>query len=84
MNGTQQPDRLNCVEKPTDIRKAYYLCGCTREYTTDDVPKHCPCCAFRMSLTRIVRFMAIRDVFNDIPYYPEAGIREGMRDSWTW
>jgi len=44
------------------IRKAFYSCSCTMEYTTDDIPKECPICMKpNFYLTRVVRF------FRDVP-----------------
>jgi len=44
------------------IRKAYYFCGCTKEYLDDDIPKQCPVCApvNKFGLSRVSTFQANR------------------------
>lgn len=71
------------MEQSVEVRKAYYLCSCTREYLTDDIPASCPCHMGEMggSLTRVAKFRALRSVANNIPIYPEIGVCAGLRDS---
>lgn len=68
------------------IRKAFYLCGTTREYLTDDIPKKCNCTEkfgdieLKHHLTRVVKFNTDRITIkgkNSIEkiIYPECGLK---------
>ena len=72
------------METIVTIRKAYYLCNCSREYLTDDIPKMCPChmgSKDGLLLSRVETFQGRREISNDIPYYPECNVRAGQRDT---
>ena len=77
-------DIKDCMETTVTIKKAYYLCSCSREYLTDDIPKMCPChmgSKDGLPLSRIETFTAKRCIANDIPFYPECGVSAGRRDT---
>lgn len=60
------------IEKNVSIKKAFYLCSCTKEFLTDDIPNFCPTCELKLS--RIIQFMARRTIRDGKITYPECGI----------
>jgi hypothetical protein len=72
------------MEQTLTIKKAYYLCSCSREYLSDDVPKICPChmgSKDGLPLSRVETFQGKRETANGIPWYPECGVGAGKRDT---
>ena len=53
------------------VKRAIYLCSCTREFVADqDIPKFCPICR-NTALSRISKYQADRTLINGRIYYDE-------------
>ena len=60
-----------------NIRKAYYLCSCTKEHLTNDIPKKCTAhldSKDGLPLSRVTSFVAERIVSGNRILYPECGL----------
>jgi hypothetical protein len=62
------------METTVEIRKAFYLCSCTREFFSDDIPAFCHCEGRGVAgfgRTRVSQFRAVRSVPSQQPARPK-------------
>jgi hypothetical protein len=66
------------MEQSVAINKAYYFCGCTKEFLHTEIPKKCTCMQKdSLQLSRVITFQANRYVTLDGRIlYPECGVKD--------